>query len=170
MIVTRYLMCKRVLCVCYVSVCVCCESRADALPVIYSCVPVRSLVHLSNVSPVLVDYPRYLHHQGSETPLISLSCCLHCVQLPTKTSDNTWGTSKNKSGEEIWRFYLIFCARWAQLCIYLLQHQGWHRVFHSQCFCFWHLCCLRVSGSVAPGAARHVVCRRWRKMQSKGWW
>lgn len=48
----------------------------------------RSLVHPSNVSPVLVDYPRYLHHQETETPLRFLISCLHGAQLPARTFGN----------------------------------------------------------------------------------
>lgn len=57
----------------------------------------RSLVRLSNVSPVLVDYPRYLHHQDSETAVISPGSCLHGVQLPTQTSDGIFGNFQRTS-------------------------------------------------------------------------
>lgn len=64
-----------------------------------------SLVRPSNVSPVLVDYPRYLHRRRGETPFLSLDSCLHGVQLPTnrdlgRTLEKLV-TSKEHSGKTI---------------------------------------------------------------------
>ncbi|XP_042349800.1 inhibin beta B chain [Plectropomus leopardus] len=72
----------------------------------------RSLVRPSNVSPLLVDYPRYLHHRDGETPLLSLNSSPQGVQLSTRTSDDIWRTCyfqrapRGKGFEDCYLYFL----------------------------------------------------------------
>ncbi|XP_060925029.1 inhibin beta B chain [Limanda limanda] len=115
----------------------------------------RSLVRPSNVSPVFVDYPRYLHLLEAEPPLLSLSCSPHGVQLQKEPLTKLVSFTEQLREDLKTYFDLVF-LRTTNTEMHLLALGSSMKAFSFPLSLFMApllLSALRASGSPSPGCA-----------------
>ena len=116
--------------------------------------PMRSLVRPSNVSPVFVDYPRYLHLLEGGTAL-SLSCSPHGVQLQQELLTKLCLVHRTTQGRFEDLFDLVF-LRTTNTAMHLFALGSSMTAFSFPLSLFLApllLNALRVSGSPSPRCA-----------------